>query len=57
VSLTHFVGNDLAIIVHGQARLVTPGSAAFATVEQLQRDLSGDGTSVSDWGEGIYFEN
>jgi hypothetical protein len=56
VSLTHFAGNDLAIIVHGQARLVRPGSEAFATVEQLHRTLSADGTSVSDWGEGVYLQ-
>jgi len=56
VSLTHFDGVDLAIIVHGQARLATPDTPAFATLEDMQRANSTDGTTVRDWGDGVYLQ-
>jgi hypothetical protein len=52
VSLTHYQGNDLAIIVHGRAELLTGDDPAFDTLETLHRSLLGD--SVNDWGEGAF---
>jgi hypothetical protein len=52
VSLTHFVENDLAIIVHGRAAILTPGNPAFAVLEDLHRSFAGQ--SVRDWGEGVF---
>ncbi len=52
VSLTHFVGNDLALIVHGHAAVVLPDHPDFAALEELQQASSG--SSVRDWGEGAY---
>jgi hypothetical protein len=52
VSLTHFVGDDLAIIAHGHALALSPEHADFVTLEQLQREISGQ--SVLDWGEGVF---
>ncbi|HBY98072.1 MAG: pyridoxamine 5'-phosphate oxidase family protein [Ardenticatenaceae bacterium] len=52
VSLTHFDGTDLAIIVHGRAAVLTPEHPKFATLEALHRERSGQ--SVRDWGEGVY---
>jgi hypothetical protein len=54
VSLTHFVGNDLAIIVHGQATTIAPDHPNFSALEELQRTISGQ--SVGDWGEGVYLQ-
>ena len=54
VSLTHFVGDDLAIIVHGQASVLAADHPTFATLIQLQQQISGQ--SVNDWGEGIYIQ-
>lgn len=52
VSLTHFVGDDLAIIAHGSATVVPADHPDFAAVEAMQRAASGQ--SVRDWGEGVY---
>jgi len=52
VSLTHFVGNDLAIIVHGHATVISQDHPDFAALEELQRASAG--LSVRDWGEGAY---
>ncbi|MHB8648009.1 MAG: pyridoxamine 5'-phosphate oxidase family protein [Thermomicrobiales bacterium] len=52
VSLTHFVGDDLAIIVHGSATVIPVDHADFAALEAMQRAASG--SSVHDWGEGVY---
>jgi hypothetical protein len=52
VSLTHFVGDDLAIIVHGRATVVLPDDTEFGALEKLQRASSG--VSVREWGEGVY---
>ncbi len=52
VSLTHFVGDDLAIIAHGDATAIPADHADFAALEAMQRAVNG--SSVRDWGEGIY---
>ena len=52
VSLTHFVGDDLAIIVHGRGVALPADHADFAAIEQLHRDTNGQ--SPREWGEGIY---
>lgn len=52
VSLTHYVGNDLAIIAHGNATVIPANHADFAALEAIQRAASG--SSVRDWGEGVY---
>ncbi|MCA1667352.1 MAG: pyridoxamine 5'-phosphate oxidase family protein [Thermomicrobia bacterium] len=52
VSLTHYTGNDLAIIAHGNATLIPTDHADFAALEEMQRVSSG--SSVRDWGEGVY---
>ncbi len=52
VSLTHFAGNDLAIIAHGNTTLIPADHADFAALEAMQRAASG--SSVHDWGEGVY---
>ena|SRR5712691_7765808 len=52
ISLTHFVGNDLAIIVHGYATVLLPDHPDFETLEELLRASSGQ--SVREWGEGAY---
>ena len=52
VSLTHFAGNDLAIIVHGDATVMVSNHLDFQTLESLFYAESG--SKVSDWGEGVY---
>jgi hypothetical protein len=52
LSLTHFDGNDLAIIAHGSATLIPADHSDFAPLEAMQRAASG--SSVNDWGEGVY---
>jgi hypothetical protein len=52
VSLTHFVGDDLAIIAHGSATIIPVDHPDFAAVEEMQR--AANGSSVRDWGEGVY---
>ncbi len=52
VSLTHYAGNDLAIIAHGGATPIPADHADFAALEAMQRAASG--SSVHDWGEGVY---
>ena len=53
VSLTLYDGNDLAIIAHGQATIISADDPDFATLEALQREANG--TSVRDWGDdGVY---
>lgn len=52
VSLTHVQGNDLAVIVHGQAFLLTGDDPAFATLEALHRSFGSE--SVNDWGDGAF---
>jgi uncharacterized pyridoxamine 5'-phosphate oxidase family protein len=52
VSLTHFVGDDLAVIVHGSATVIPTDHPEFAMIEEMQR--AARGSSVRDWGEGVY---
>lgn len=52
VSLTHFVGNDFAIIAHGTATVIPGEHPDFAALEGMQRAASGH--SVHEWGEGVY---
>jgi GNAT superfamily N-acetyltransferase len=52
VSLTCFDRNELAIIVHGYASIITPDHPDFETLEELQHTYSG--AKVSNWGEGLY---
>jgi len=51
-SLTHYLGVDLAIIVHGRAALLPADHADFATLDDLHHESAGN--SVQDWGEGVY---
>lgn len=52
MSLTHFVGDDLAIIAHGSATIISGEHPDFAVVEAMQREASDQ--SVRDWGDGVY---
>jgi hypothetical protein len=52
VSLTHYQGNDLAVIVHGQASLLTGDDPTFAALEALHRSFGS--SSVNDWGDGAF---
>jgi len=52
VSLTYFTKNDLAIIVHGSATILTPDHPDFETLEELLQAYSN--VRTSNWGEGIY---
>ena len=52
ISFTYYQGNDIAVIVHGEATVVRPVDAEFAALETFQREMSG--SSVQDWGEGVF---
>src|SRR5437762_10521310 len=52
VSLTLFRENELAIIVHGYAAIISPDHADFETLEDLLYAASH--TKVGEWGEGAY---
>ncbi len=52
VSLTHYTGNELAVIVHGSAAIIPPGEPEFDALEALHREVVG--VSVREWGEGVY---
>jgi len=54
VSLAHYQNNDLAIIVHGQAEIITPEHTDFAILEELQRTYTH--TSVREWGDGVFLK-
>jgi nitroimidazol reductase NimA-like FMN-containing flavoprotein (pyridoxamine 5'-phosphate oxidase superfamily) len=54
VSLTHYTGNGLAVIVHGRATIIPPGQPEFDVLESLHRELAG--VSVREWGEGVYLQ-
>ena len=54
VSLTHYVGNDLAIIAHGTATSIPDEHPDFALLETMQREGNTSGESVRDWGEGVF---
>jgi N-acetylglutamate synthase-like GNAT family acetyltransferase len=52
VSLTLFRENELAIIVHGSATIISPGHADFETLEHLLYEATH--TKAGEWGEGVY---
>jgi GNAT superfamily N-acetyltransferase len=52
VSLTLFRENELAIIVHGYAAIISPDHADFETLENLLYAYTY--TKAGEWGEGVY---
>lgn len=52
VSLSLYEGNDFAVIVHGRAVPVEPGSDAFAELVELQ--IQHDGSDVREWGDPLF---
>ncbi len=52
VSLTLDRENELAIIVHGSAAIISPEHAAFETLEDLLYACTQ--TKAGEWGEGVY---
>lgn len=54
ISFTYYQGNDLAVIVHGEAIVIRPDSAQFAAIEAFQRETTRH--SVQDWGEGVFLQ-
>ncbi|GAC1520222.1 MAG: hypothetical protein NVS3B14_22120 [Ktedonobacteraceae bacterium] len=52
ISLTYFQGDEVAIIVHGDASVLGPDHADFAAVEAFQHERSGN--RVGEWGEGVF---
>lgn len=54
ISFTYYQGNDVAIIVHGEATVIHPDHPDFVAVETLQLEESGH--SVREWGEGVFLQ-
>ena len=52
ISFTFYQGNDVAVIVHGEATVIRPDDSDFAALEAFQREVSG--SSVQEWGEGVF---
>jgi GNAT superfamily N-acetyltransferase len=52
VSLTLFRENELAIIVHGHATIISPDREDFQTLENLL--YASTHTKAGEWGEGVY---
>jgi len=52
VSLTLFRENELAIIVHGYATIISPDHEDFETLESLL--YASTHTKAGEWGEGVY---
>src|SRR6266571_4761148 len=52
VSLTLFRENELAIIVHGYAAIISPDHADFEALENLL--YASTYTKAGEWGEGVY---
>src|SRR5258708_13989278 len=52
VSLTLFRENELAIIVHGYAAIISPDHADFKTLDNLLYPSTH--IKAGEWGEGIY---
>src|SRR5947209_12322537 len=52
VSLTLFRENELAIIVHGYAAIISPDHADFETLENLL--YASTHTNAGEWDEGVY---
>ena len=54
ISFTLYQGNDLAIIVHGNAKVIRSDDAFFADLEAFQHECTG--SSVQEWGEGVFLQ-
>lgn len=54
ISFTFYQGNDIAVIVHGQAAVMRPDDPNFAALETFQCEMSG--SSVQEWGEGVFLQ-
>ncbi len=54
ISFTFYQGNDVAVIVRGEAAIVRPDDADFAALETFQRETSG--SNVQEWGEGVFLQ-
>jgi uncharacterized pyridoxamine 5'-phosphate oxidase family protein len=54
ISFTYYQGNEVAIIVHGEATVIQPDHPDFVAVEALQLEASGH--SVLEWGEGVFLQ-
>jgi GNAT superfamily N-acetyltransferase len=52
ISLTLFRENELAIIVHGYATIISPNHEDFETLENLL--YASTHTKAGEWGEGVY---
>ena len=52
ISLTLFRENELAIIVHGYAAIISPDHTDFETLEHLL--YASTQTKAGEWGEGVY---
>lgn len=54
VSLSHYIGNDIAVIVHGYATAIPAQDERFTPLDKIHRKIMG--TSTTSWGEGIFLE-
>lgn len=54
MSFTLYQGDDLAVIVHGSARILRPDHPDFPPVEAFQQEQMG--TSVLEWGMGVFLQ-
>ena len=54
VSFTCYLGEDVAVIVHGEATVIAPDHPDFAAVEALHLEENGQG--VRAWGEGVFLQ-
>lgn len=52
VSFAYYQGDDVAVIVHGEAMVIRSDDIDFPALEAFQRELSG--SSVQEWGEGVF---
>ncbi len=52
ISFTFYQGNDVAVILHGEAAVMRSDDAGFAVLEAFQREMSG--SSALEWGEGVF---
>jgi hypothetical protein len=54
MSFTWYQGDDLAVIVHGSARILRPDHPDFSPIEAFQQEQMGN--SVLKWGEGVFLQ-
>jgi hypothetical protein len=52
VSLTHYEGNDFAVIVHGTGELIGESDPEFHALVRLQLETVNE--DVRDWGDAVY---